>query len=116
MSRRVEMLDCSYAFALRVIQLSQFLDGQRQYVLSRQILKSGTSIGANITEAQQAESQKDFIHKLSIANKEAFETEYWLKLLRDGKYITEVQAVSMIADCSSLQRMLVSAIRTMKSR
>lgn len=71
---------------------------RRKYVLSKQVMRSGTSIGANITEGNQAQSAADFIHKLSIALKEAFETEYWLCLLRDAEFITEKQAESLIAD------------------
>ena len=72
--------DKSYAFALRSIKLFQYLTAeQREYVLSKQLLRSGTSIGANVEEAFQGESTSDFIHKLSIANKEAFETQYWLR-------------------------------------
>lgn len=109
-----KLLDDSYRFSLRIVRLSNHLESNRKYVLARQVLRSGTSIGANITEAQQAESKKDFTHKLGIANKEAFETEYWLKLLRDSDHITQAQAKSMIDDCNALQRMLVSAIKTLK--
>ena len=74
----------SYAFSLRIVKLSRYLvEEKKEYVLSKQVLRSGTSVGANIEEANQAQSRPDFIHKLSIANKEAFETSYWLRLLRD---------------------------------
>ena len=73
-------------------------------------------IGANITEARQADSKRDFIHKLAIANKEAFETEYWLNLLKDSHYLSEQQANSMLADCNSIQKMLVSSIKTLKAK
>lgn len=107
----------SYAFALRVIKMCRFLAAeQRDFVLSKQVLRSGTSIGANIEEAYQGESKLDFIHKLSIANKEAFETHYWLRLIRDSKMITAKQAESMIGECDELQRMLVAAIKTSKRR
>lgn len=109
------LVDDSFRFSLRIIKLCDYLEGNRKYVLARQVLRSGTSVGANIAEAQQAESRKDFAHKLGIANKEAFETEYWLKLLRDSRAITETQAESLISDCNSLQRMLVSALRTLKN-
>ena len=106
----------SYTFALRIIKLYQFMaDERREYVLSKQVLKSGTSIGANITEGNQAQSKSDFIHKLSIAHKEAFETEYWLCLLRDSEYITEKQAESLLMDCSELQKILTTSIKTAKS-
>ncbi len=109
-----KLVDVSFRFSLRVIKLSEYLEANRKYVLAKQVLRSGTSIGANITEAQQAESRKDFSHKLSIANKEAFETEYWLKLLRDSGSITSTQAESMINDCNSIQNMLVSALRSLR--
>ncbi len=82
--------------------------------MSKQALRSGTSIGANITEGNQAQSKADFVHKLSIAHKEAFETEYWLCLLRDSDYITEKQAESLILDCNELQKILTSSIKTAK--
>ena len=107
----------SYAFALRVVKLSLHLTNERkEYVLSKQILRSGTSIGANIEEAHQGESRSDFIHKLSIANKEAFETHYWLRLLRDSVILETAIADSLISDCDELQRMLVAAIKTAKAR
>ncbi|MBV9217619.1 MAG: four helix bundle protein [Acidobacteria bacterium] len=108
--------DKSYAFALRVIKMFQHLSGERkEYVLSKQVLRSGTSIGASIEEAYQAESRTDFIHKLSISNKEAFETHYWLRLLRDSSLLTPKQAEIMLRDCDELQRMLVPAIKTSKA-
>ncbi|REJ78763.1 MAG: four helix bundle protein [Acidobacteria bacterium] len=113
---RSKLVDRSFAFALRIIKLSEHLESQRKYVLARQVLRSGTSVGANITEAQQAESRKDFAHKLGIANKEAFETEYWLKLLRDSGYITNAQGESLLKDCNVIQGMLVSALRTLKKK
>jgi four helix bundle protein len=107
----------SYKFALRTVKLFQHLSVERkEYVLSKQILRSGTSIGANIEEAYQGESKSDFIHKLSIANKEAFETHYWLRLLRDGVILNSNVAESLLDDCGELQRMLVAAIKTAKSR
>ena len=107
----------SYAFALRTIKLFQYLIGEhKEYVLSKQILRSGTSIGANVEEAFQGESRSDFIHKLAIANKEAFETHYWLRLLRDSKFLTTKQAESLLEECDELQRMLVSAIKTSKTK
>ena len=89
---------------------------RKEYVLSKQVLRSGTSVGANIEEAYQAESKMNFIHKLAISNKEAFETHYWLRLLRDSSLLTTKHAETMLADCDELQRMLVSAIKTAKTR
>jgi four helix bundle protein len=107
--------DKSYAFALRVVKLSQHLSAEkREFVLSKQILRCGTSVGANIEEAYQGESKNDFIHKLAIANKEAFETHYWLRLMRDSEILELKTANSLAADCDELQRMLVAAIKTAK--
>jgi four helix bundle protein len=97
--------DKSYKFALRIVKLYKHLaEDKKEFVLSKQVLRSGTSIGANISEGNQAQSKPDFVHKLSIANKEAFETEYWLCLLRDAEYITEKQAESLIVDLTSCKR------------
>jgi four helix bundle protein len=114
--RKNELLEKSFSFSVRVVKLSRVLAERNEYVLSNQILKSGTSIGANITEAQQAESTKDFIHKLCIANKEAFETEYWIKLLKEAGDITKSQSDSLIGDCNSLQKLLISVIKKLKSK
>lgn len=105
----------SYAFALRVVKLYKYLLAEhREYALSKQVLRSGTSIGANIAEANQGQSRLDFVSKLSISLKEAVETEYWLCLLRDSDYITKSQADSLIEDCKELQRILTAAIKTTK--
>src|SRR5215204_827335 len=89
--------DKSYAFALRTINLYKHLaKSKREYILSKQLIRSGTSIGANIAEAIQAQSRADFTSKLSIALKEAVETEYWLNLLRDARYLTEREAESVL--------------------
>ena len=105
----------SYAFALRIVNLYKYLvDEPREYVLSKQVLRSGTSIGANVAEANRGQSKSDFVHKLSIALKEADETEYWLSLLKDSGFITESQSEPLIADCNELQRMLISSIKTAK--
>ena len=98
------------------MKLYQFIVSEKkEFVLSKQILRSGTSIGANVEEASQAQSKTDFVHKLSIAQKEAFETNYWLRLLRDSNYLTETQADSMLNDCSELQKLITSSIKTAKS-
>lgn len=85
-------------------------------MLSKQILRSGTSIGANVAEANQAQSKADFVSKLSIALKEAVETEYWLCLLKDEHFLTKQQADSMIDDCKELIRILTASIKTAKVR
>lgn len=107
----------SYNFALRMVKLYQYLaEEKKEFVLSKQILRSGTSVGANIEEANQAESKADFIHKLSIANKEAFETHYWLRLLRDSNLLNQKLAESLLADCDEVQKLLVSSIKTLKGK
>ncbi len=106
----------SYHFALRTVKLYKFIVAdKKEYVLSKQILRSGTSIGANIEEAGQGQSKADFVHKLSIAQKEAFETRYWLRLLRDSGYLSAEQAASMISDCTELQKILTASIKTAKA-
>jgi len=106
----------SYAFALRIVKLSQFLVSEhKEYVISRQVLRSGTSIGANVAEAGHGESKPDFIHKLSISQKEFFETHFWLRLLRDSGYISDVHASSMLSDCEELQKLLTASLKTAKA-
>jgi four helix bundle protein len=107
--------DKSYKFALRIVKLYKHLaEEKKEFVMSKQVLRSGTSIGANIMEGNQAESKADFVHKLSIAHKESFETEYWLCLLRDGEFITEKQAESLLLDCKEIQKILTTSIKTAK--
>ena len=107
----------SYAFALRIIKLAQFLQKEKQeYILCKQILRSGTAIGALIRESEYAQSSLDFVHKLSIAVKEANETDYWLNLLADSDYISEEAFQSMESDCDELIALLVSSIKTVKSK
>ncbi len=105
----------SYQFALRVVKLARHLgEEKREFILSKQILRSGTSIGANVEEASQAQSKPDFIHKLSIAHKEAFETNYWLRLLRDSEYLNPNLSQSLIDDCEELHKLLTASIKTAK--
>jgi four helix bundle protein len=102
----------SYAFALRIMKLSDYLEEQRRYVLAKQVLKAGTSIGANAEESSAGSSKRDFLSKLSISYREALETHYWLRLLKDGKYIEERLADSLLNDCSELVRMLSAITKT----
>ncbi|HSK73524.1 MAG TPA: four helix bundle protein [Pyrinomonadaceae bacterium] len=105
----------SYKFALRIVKLSQFLnDEKHEFVLSKKVLDSGTAIGVLIEEAKQGESRADFLQKYSVANKEAFKTNFWLRLLRDANFLSEKQAQSLIADCEELQKMLISSLKTAK--
>ena len=105
----------SFAFALRVVKLYQYLvEQKKEYVLSKQLLRSGTAVGALIREAEQAESKADFIHKMAIAQKEANETDYWLELLYQSSLLDEKQYNSIINDCSEICKMLASILITSK--
>lgn len=104
----------SLNFAVRIVKLSKFLNTQRQYVLAEQIIKSGTSIGANIYESFQAETKPDFIHKLGIAQKECSETLFWLKLLVMSNLISKKGYDSLDSDCQEIMRLLVASIKTSK--
>ena len=107
--------DKSYLFAIRIVKLSRILQTEmKEYVLSKQVMRSGTAIGALIREAEFGQSKPDFINKLSIALKEANETEYWLLLLKDTNFIDEISYKSIADDCSELIKMLVSSIITAK--
>lgn len=106
----------SYKFALRIVKLSQYLnDEKREFVLSKKILDSGTAIGVLVEEARQGENRADFSQRLSVANKEAFKTNFWLRLLRDGDFLNEKQAQSLLTDCEELQKMLISSLKTTKT-
>ena len=109
------VLETSKQFAIRMVKLYKYLTGEkREFVLSKQILRSGTSIGANIHEAQYAESPADFLHKMYIALKETSETEFWLLLLKEGEFITESEHQSILTDCKNLLRMLIAITKTKK--
>lgn len=104
----------SMDFAVSIINLVKYLKGKRESIISNQIGRSGTSIGANIHEAQYAQGKKDFISKLEIALKEASETGYWLELLRRTNYIDEQSYKVLSAKCTSLRVMLIASCRTAK--
>lgn len=104
----------SYAFALRIVKLYKYLSDNREYVLSKQVLRSGTAIGALVAEAEFGQSKSDFISKLSIALKEANETLYWLSLLKDSNFIEEKMFLSIKPDIEELIKLLVSSINTAK--
>ena len=107
--------DKSKAFAIRVVKMTQLLsERKKEFVLSKQILKSGTSIGANVRESKAAQSKPDFISKLSIALKESYETEYWLELIHETGYIGRKGYISMKNDLAELISMLSSSIQTSK--
>ena len=106
----------SKAFALRTIKLYKYLKEEKQvFVLSKQLLRSGTSIGANVRESVNAQSRMDFINKLNIALKEANETEYWLELLHESEYLNEQQFESIYNDCGKIAATLTKIIKTTKT-
>ncbi len=105
----------SYSFALRIIKAHKYLINQNEYTLSKQLLRSGTSIGANCREATYAQSKQDFINKLSIALKETNESIYWIELLHDSNYITDDSFKSIHADGLEILKLLISIIKTSKS-
>jgi four helix bundle protein len=110
-----QILIDSKAFALRIIKLYKFLKEEKQvYVLSKQILRSGTSIGANVRESVNAQSRMDFINKLNIALKEANETEYWLELLHESDILEEKLFESIYDDCKKIVATLTKIIKTTK--
>ena len=105
----------SFDFSVRIVNLCKYLQSEhKDYILSKQLLRSGTSIGANISESQQAQSRPDFINKLNIALKEACETDYWLRLLHKTDFLTDEQFLSIFSDCQELERLLTSIIKTTK--
>lgn len=108
--------DKSFAFALRVVKCYKFLVENKEFVLSKQLLRSGTAVGALVREAEHAESTADFIHKMAIAQKEAKETEYWLELLFQSEYLEVAQYNSIISDIQELNKILASIIITSKER
>ncbi|MFI3285723.1 MAG: four helix bundle protein [Rikenellaceae bacterium] len=108
--------DKSKSFAIRVIKLYQYLKSERQeYVLSKQLLRSGTSIGANVKEAIRGQTKADFISKMNIALKEASETEYWLELLFETEYIDKKQFDSIYSDNQEVLKLLMSIVKTSKA-
>ena len=106
----------SFQFAIRIVNLCKLLRTERkEYTLSNQLLRSGTSIGANIAEAQQAQSRADFLSKLNIALKEAYETTYWLRLLEATDYLTNQEFHSIYTDYDELVKILVSSVKSVKN-
>ena len=106
----------SFLFSVRVVKLARYLrEEKKEFILSKQLIRAGTSIGANIVESQQAQSRADFMSKLSFALKEPCETKYWLRLLQATDYLTESEFTSIIADCRELEKILTSIIKTTRS-
>jgi four helix bundle protein len=115
MGRSNLILDKSFDFALKIIRIyKQLVTDKKEYVLSKQLLRSGTSIGANVNEAVEAQSTADFIHKLSIALKEARETQYWIRLLIESAYLESGQ--SLLEDATEITRILTAIIKTTKGK
>ena len=109
------LLDKSFKFAIRVVKLYKYLcNDKKEFILSKQLLRCGTSIGANINEAQDAQSKNDFISKLSISLKEAREAKYWIELLQETDYLTRKEADSLLSDLIEVIKLLVSIIKSTK--
>ena len=107
----------SFDFSIQIVQTYKFMvNEKREYVLSKQLLRSGTSIGANASEAAHAQSNKDFIHKLSISRKEANETLYWLNLMTQTDYLSVDLSKPLITDCEELLRILTAIIKTTQAK
>ena len=106
----------SFEFAVRIVNLSKYLmQEHKEYVLSKQLLRCGTSIGANIAEAKHAQSRADFISKMNIALKEVAEADFWLRLLHETGYLDDIQFASIMRDCDELECLLVSIVKTTKT-
>lgn len=109
------IVDKSKAFALRIIRLRQYLCSEKkEFVMSKQLLRSGTSIGANVKEAIRGQSKADFVSKMNISLKEASETEYWLELLHESNYLSDEQFNSIYMDCVELLKLLTAIINSSK--
>ncbi len=107
----------SFDFAVRIVKLYKFLcEQKKEFTLSKQLLRSGTSIGANVAEAEQAQSKADFVAKINIALKEASETKYWIKLLSATDYLSINESNSILSDCVEIEKILVSIIKTSKNQ
>ena len=106
----------SFQFAVRIVKLYKHLRvAKKEFVLSKQLLRSGTSIGANVAEAQQAQSRADFISKLNIALKEAAETNYWLRLLQATDFLSDAEFHSVHNDCRELEKILTSILKSARN-
>ena len=105
----------SFNFAVRIVNLYKYLtDTKKEYVLSKQLLRSGTSIGANVAEAEQAQSKPDFVSKMNIALKETSETKYWIKLLQATDFLSKEESSLILDDCIELEKILISIVKSSK--
>lgn len=116
MERQNIIKEKSFLFAIEIVGLYKVLVERKEFVLSKQLLRSGTSVGANVRESEHAQSKADFIHKLSISLKEANETEYWLDLLFETNYITKVEFDTIKPKTIELLKLLTSIINTSKTK
>ena len=114
--RVMKIQDLALDFAKRIVELFKYLNNVKEYVISNQILRSGTSIGANVSESRYPQSDADYLSKMNIALKEASETEFWLMLLRDCHYINAELAESLLCDCSRIIKILVSVVKKVRFR
>lgn len=106
----------SFAFAIRIVRLYQFLvDTKKEFVLSKQLLRSGTSVGAMVREAEHAETKPDFVHKMAVSQKEINETLYWLELLAETNYLTKEQFESINADAEELIKLITAILKSTKA-
>ena len=108
------ILEKTKSFAIRIVKLCKYLNDKNEYVLSKQLLRSGTSIGANVREAQRGQSKADFISKMNIALKESCETEYWLELLFETEYLSKEEYESIYNDNKEITKLLMSITKTAK--
>ena len=103
----------SYRFAVRIVRLYKYLHNEKkEFIMSKQLLRSGTSIGANVAEALQGQSKRDFLMKMNIALKETSETIYWLRLFLETEYLTQREQTSIYSDCIELEKLLTSIVKT----
>jgi TIGR02436 family protein len=109
--------DKAYGFALRIVKLSEYLNNEkREYVLSRKILDSGVNIGLFVEEGRQGDDRPEFIQKYSLANKEAFKSNFLLRLIRDSGYVAPAHADSILTDCEELQKLLITSLKTARKQ
>lgn len=118
MSAELKIIDRSFDFSVRVVKLCRFLESQDRVskTLANQLLRSGTSIGANVEEAQAGQSKADFIAKMSIARKEARETHYWLRLLKESEIVSDAQLSEIITEADEIIRILTAIVKTSQTR
>lgn len=116
-NKKILIADRTFNFSLEIIKLYKYLISKNEYILSKQILKAGTSIGANVEEAQAAQTKKDFIAKMSISSKEARETYYWFRLLKKSDYLTEFDKTEMIeSEIISIINIITKIVKTSQNK